>query len=197
MWWPFAQRGTRIDTAPAVRLIVEPPTDLGAFAVNNACIKLWLPEKLIHGLDTMSAAHGMSRPDVLRWLFFEHVYGRPALERLKEWKHQKDAEEAQRLERARAGVSDLMYSPKTAAPSERRITTHLLGKSIEDFKLLLPAPLKAELGKIAKAEDLGLSDYLRKTLVRILLGEGFHHQWRAAVGKLPAEAQQFEQDQTI
>ncbi len=193
MWWPFAKRGTRIDATPSTAVTFAPPINLGAFAVNNACIKLWLPEKLIHGLDTMSAAHGMSRPDVLRWLLFEHVYGRPALEKLKEWKRQKDAEEAQ----LRGVASEVMYSPKIAEPSERRITTQLLGKSVEDFKLLLPAPLKVELGKIATAEDLGLSDYLRKTLVRILLGEGFHHQWRTAVGKLPDEVQRFEQDQTI
>ncbi len=193
MWWPFAQRGTRVDLSPVAAFAVELPAELGAFAVNNACVKLWLPEKLIQGLDTMSAAHGMSRPDVLRWLLFEHVYGRPALEKLKEWKRRNDVEEAQ----LRGVASEIMYSPKTAEPSERHITAQLLGKSVEDLKLWLPGPLKVELGKIATAEDLGLSDYLRKTLVRILLGESFHHQWRTAVGRLPAEAQQFEQDQTI
>jgi hypothetical protein len=41
-------------------------------------------------------------------------------------------------------------------------------------------------------EELGLSDYLRKTLVRILLGEAFHHHWQQAIGKLPGEVMAFE-----
>jgi hypothetical protein len=55
-----------------------------------------LPEKLIEGLDALSSAHEMSRPDVLRWVLFEHVYGRPSLEKLKEWMRQKDKEDAER-----------------------------------------------------------------------------------------------------
>jgi cytidylate kinase len=77
--------------------------------------------------------------------------------------------------------------------SERTYTAQLLGKSVDDFKLWLPAPLKVDLEALAKAEDLGLSDYIRKTLIRILLGESFHHQWRKAVGKLPDEVRRFEQ----
>ncbi len=190
MWWPFAKRGTRIDAAPARALTVLPPADLAVFANNDASIKLWLTDKLVQGLDTLSAAHGMSRPDVLRWLFFEHVYGRPALERLKEWNRQKDVEEV----RHRAARPSVQQSPKSAEPSERRITTRLLGKSVEDLKLWLPGQLKTELENLARVEALGLSDYLRKTLVRILLGESFHHQWRSEVGKLPAEVLAFEQE---
>ena len=190
MWWPFAKRGTRIDAAPPRALTVLPPAELGAFAVNDASIKLWLPEKLVQGLDTLGAAHGMSRPDVLRWLLFEHVYGRPALEHLKEWARQKDAEE----ERHQAARLSIQQSPKSTEPSERKITAQLLGKSLEDLKLWLPGLLKTDLEKLASAENLGLSDYLRKTLVRILLGESFHHQWRSAVGKLPAEVLAFEQE---
>jgi len=190
MWWPFAKRGTRIDAAPLPALTVLPPAELGAFANNEASIKLWLPDKLVQGLDTLSAAHEMSRPDVLRWLLFEHVYGRPALEQLKEWKRRKDAEPA-RLQEVTACIQE---SPKAAESTERRITTQLLGKSLEGLKLWLPVLLKTELENLARAEALGLSDYLRKTLVRILLGESFHHQWRSAVGKLPAEVLAFEQD---
>ena len=190
MWWPFATRGTRINAAVDVALPVDLLADFGVFATNSACIKLWIPEKLTQGLDTLSAAHGMSRPDVLRSVLFEHVYGRPALEQVKEWKRQRDAEEARHI----AAVGRTMFSPKQA---ERQITARLLGKSVDDFKLWVPLPLKTELATLAKSESLGLSDYIRKTLVRILLGESFHHRWRAAVGKLPEEVWRFEQDQTV
>jgi hypothetical protein len=189
MWWPFAKRGTRVDAVTETVLPVVPPADLAAFGVNDACIKVWLPEKLTAALDALSATHAMSRPDVLRWLLFEHVYGRPALERLKAWKREKDAEVAQRV--AGGGV---MFSPKQTELSARGITAQLLGKSVEDFKLWLPLPLRAELVRLAAAETLGLSDYVRKTLVRVLLGESFHHRWQAAIGNLPGEVRQFEQD---
>lgn len=190
--WPFAKRGTRVDAVTEPVLPVAPPMDLAVFGVNDASIKVWLPEKLTTALEALSATHEMSRPDVLRWLLFEHVYGRPALERLKAWKREKDAEAARRL----AAELRVSFSPKHGEVSERKITTRLLGKSVEDFKLWLPSPLKAELATLAKVETLGLSDYIRKTLVRILLGETFHHRWQAAIGKLPAEVQRFEQDPT-
>ena len=199
MWWPFAKRGTRIDAHPAVVLPQVQPEDLSVFGTNDACVKLWLPEKLTQALDVLSATHDMSRPDVLRHLFFEHVYGRSALEHLKEWKRRKEAEEAEARRRAAELTaaapsvdSGVRFSPARAVPSERVITTQLLGKSYEDFKLWLPSLLKAQLSTLADQEELGMSDYLRKTLVRILLGEAFHHQWRAMVGKLPDEVRRFE-----
>ena len=100
----------------------------------------------------------MSRPDVLRHLLFEHVYGRPALEQLKEWKRRKDLEETARH---RAEEAPKVKYSLPRAPSERTITAQLLGKSVEDFKLWLPCPLKAELEKLAEFESLGLSDYVR------------------------------------
>ena len=198
MWWPFATRGTRVDAVQSSKLPVKLPDDLAVFAKNDACIKLWLPEKLTQALDAMSATHGMSRPDVLRSLFFEHVYGRPALDQLKEWKRKKDAEEEQRLEQSRIDDVGIQFCPSSEVQfSTRRVTAEFLGKSHEDLKLWLPSPLKSELDQLAKSENFGLSDYLRKTLVRILLGESFHHQWRAAIGTLPEEVRRFEEGQNI
>ena len=183
-----------MDTLPKLSLPANLPPNLSVFGTNDAVIKLWLPEKLILSLDSMSASQGMSRPDVLRWLLFEHVYGRPALEQLKTWKRQKDAEAAEARRRSVEQVVDsgIRFSPARVQFSERLITAQLLGKSIEDFKLWLPSPLKDQLETLSTMEELGISDYLRKTLVRILLGESFHHKWRAAVGKLPAEVRRFE-----
>ena len=192
-FWPFAKRGSRVDAVTEPALPAALPTDLAAFSRNDACIKLWLPEKLITALDALSATHEMSRPDVLRWQLFEHLYGRPALDRVRAWKREKEAGEARRQE-ARSASGGARFSPKQPTPSERQITTQLLGKSVEDCKLWLPSPLKSELENLAKAEGLGLSDYVRKSLIRILLGETFHHRWQAAIGKLPDEVRQFEQD---
>ena len=195
MWWPFAKRGTRVDVPIKLDLPVPLPGDLSVFARNDVCIKLWLPEKLTQALEQMSGSTGQSRPDVLRWLLFEHVYGRPAFETLKAWKQQRDLEERRRRE-AVADVSPLQVklSPARVHTAERTVTAQLLGKSVEDFKLWLPGALKQELQTLAALESLELSDYLRKTLVRVLLGESFHHRWRAMVGKLPDEVRRFERE---
>jgi hypothetical protein len=50
---------------------------------------------------------------------------------------------------------------------------------------------------LAQAENMGLSDYIRKTLVRLFLGEGFHHRWQAAIGNLPPEVVAFEDDRNV
>lgn len=211
MWiWPFSSRGSRGNGKSLDVLPVVLPTDLSVFGNNNACIKLWLPEKLTVTLDSLSDTHGMSRPDVLRWLLFEHVYGRAAFEQLREWKRRQEELKRQRVaewERKRqealarqpneAAVPqyDVKFSPaRFHEPSPRAITATLLGKSVEDFKLWLPQPLRDELVRLAAIETLSLSDYLRKTLVRILLGESFHHRWQQAIGKLPAEVSAFERD---
>jgi hypothetical protein len=55
---------------------------LEAFLVNDAVIKVWLPAKLSGRVDWLSAHHGSSRPDVLRALLFEHVYGRVTMRKL-------------------------------------------------------------------------------------------------------------------
>lgn len=195
MWWPFAKRGTRVDALFELDLPVQLPGDLSVFASNDACIKVWLPEKLMEALDRMSGATGQSRPDVLRWLLFEHVYGRPAFETLKSWKLQQDEIARRQREAAAAELPPVVarFSPMRSFPAERTVTAQLLGKSAEDFKLWLPAVLKREWQNLATLETLGLSDYLRKTLVRILFGETFHHRWRETVGKLPEEVRRFEQ----
>lgn len=204
MWlWPFSSRGTRGNGKSIEVLPLVLPKDLSVFGRNDACIKLWLPEKLTDALDALSNTHDMSRPDVLRWLFFEHVYGRAAFEQLRAWKRRQDelAEQraaelerqrrAQRVEDAEVRLSSL----RLGGDSPRFITATMLGKSIDDFKFWLPTPLKNELAKLAGIEGMGLSDYLRKTLVRILLGEAFHHNWQRAIGKLSAEIVEFEKKQ--
>lgn len=203
-FWPFSSRKSRGNGKSLEVLPLHLPEDLSVFARNDACVKLWLPEKLTDALGSLSDTHDMSRPDVLRWLLFEHVYGRAAFERLREWKRQQDELERQRREarlrhsRDQPGEDqfpDVRFSmPRSVGDAPRTITTTLLGKSQEDFKLWLPSLLKTELEKLARIEELGLSDYLRKTLVRILLGEAFYHRWQQAIGKLPAEVVAFERD---
>ena len=72
--WPYASRGSRFlgDAADRHPSRLNPED----FAHNDAVIKLWLPDRLLAAIDVLCDAHDASRPDVLRWLLFEHAYGR-------------------------------------------------------------------------------------------------------------------------
>jgi hypothetical protein len=175
--WPFATRGARIATE-LTRQSLDASPDYGAFGINDACVKLWLPERLTKVLDRLSAAHDASRPDVLRRLFFEHVYGREAFEELLAWQRRRQERLACEQEAVRFSL--------------RRNTIGMFGKASEDFKLWLPSPLHTELAALARQERMGLSDYLRKTLVRILLGERTYHDWQRAIGAVPEEWRRHE-----
>lgn len=190
--WPFAKRGARIDTE-LQRQDLDVPLDFSAFAVNDACVKLWLPERLTKALDRLSAEHDASRPDVLRRLFFEHVYGREAFQDLVAWKRRHD-EEARRAAQLEAEDLDMASPPRESA---RWHAIDRFGKASEDFKLWLPTQLQAELVKLAKADGMGLSDYLRKSLVRILLGERVFLDWQVAIGAVPDAWQAFETTEDI
>jgi len=79
--WPYASRGSRFLGDAADRH----PSRLNSedFAHNDGVIKLWLPERLLAAIDVLCDAHDASRPDVLRWLLFEHACGRTELAHLR------------------------------------------------------------------------------------------------------------------
>jgi hypothetical protein len=159
--------------------------DFNAFRSNDTNIKLWLPEKLTTALDRMSAVHETSRPDVLRRLFFEHVYGIEAFMALMAWKKQQD----DGARRAQLGVMGTVPEIKRSPP---RTNIQMFGKATEDFKFWLPSPLKREIQILSKTNQLGVSDYLRKTLVRLLLGERVYMNWQVAIGAIPKDWLEFE-----
>ena len=191
--WPFGSRGSRADVSQANAGHVA-VIDYVALERNDACLKVWLPKKVSDALDQLSAAHDSSKPDILRWLLFEYVYGRQEFENLIAWKERRDAESRGELD---DGATRIRFSPKLSGQikSPPRIASiEFLGKSTEDIKLLLPRLLKDELVMLADNERMGASDHIRKILVRVLLGEKVHQQWRAAVGSVPDDIRLAEAD---
>lgn len=179
--WPFSTRGARIDTELSLPPLNLTTLDFNAFRSNDTNIKLWLPEKLTTVLDRMSAVHETSRPDVLRRMFFEHVYGIEAFMALTAWKKQQD-DEVRKVGEKVPGIKRSM----------RRTNIETFGKATEDFKFWLPIPLKREIQILSTINQLGVSDYLRKTLVRLLLGERAYMNWQAAIGAIPQDWLEFE-----
>ena len=79
--WPYATRGSRF--MGDISEISPSALEAEDFSTNAVSIKLWLPEKLVAAIDVLCEQHDASRPDVLRWILFEHVFGRLELTHLK------------------------------------------------------------------------------------------------------------------
>jgi hypothetical protein len=183
--WPFASRGSRQVAAGQVFKDLPP---FEAFADDDAVLKVWLTDKLSERIDFLSERRDTSRPDVLRALLFEHLYGRIAYEELIAYGKKKRPVS---LPGATVGIPDeIRYSRREETPMDIKFC----GKALDDFKLHLPSRLKNDLESIAKIHGLTASSYVRKMLVMQLLGEGIHTQWQDAIGKIPAEIIQMELD---
>lgn len=181
--WPFASRRPRIERE---ELPKQPESDFNfaPFKINDVYIKLWLPEKITTALDRLSVEHEVSRPDVLRWIFFEHVYGRDLFVGLQE-----SLKLPQILfSRKRMGRDEV----DEVQPTARSVDMEYLGKSTEDIKLWLPTPLKDGLQELAKKNKQGLSDYLRAVLARHLFGERFYAEWQQALAAINQQAARHE-----
>lgn len=192
--WPFAKRGARASTPSPV---AASPLDYAAFAHNGTCIKIWLPGTLDQALNQLSVTHDDSKPDVLRGLLFEHVYGRQALEGLIAWKRRQDAEARRSAQEpdSRGLLREPLVNYQVARP--RIASIELFGKATIAIKLWLPQRLKDDLDTLARQEQLDRSHYIRKALVRQLLGELRHQQWRAAIGDLPADIRRVETEEEV
>lgn len=185
--WPYATRSSRF--MGDVSAISPSALENEHFGSNDVSVKLWLPEKLVTAIDVLCDQHDASRPDVLRWIFFEHAFGRVEFAHLQ---RRYDAwQEARARSRVVASVTRRSVEElPTLTP--RQINASLLGKATEDLKLFLPSRLKRELQDLAKRSGQPLSDYLRGALARQLLGERFFQDWQEALAEANAEAGRHE-----
>ena len=171
--WPFSNRGPRLDVEEAL-LKHKPEFNFAPFMVNDVYIKLWMPEKIVTAIDILSVKHDVSRPDILRWIFFEHGYGRELFAGL--------CAHAETL-KATGKDSGVLFS-HVQTQTERSVNQRFLGKANEPVKLWLPGPLQSTLQVLADSKDEALSDYLRSMLVRHLYGEHFYSDWQGELANI-------------
>ena len=171
---PFAKRGSRFDGDADEHF----PSDIRPrdFKDNKATIKLWLPSKILAGIDIIGQRHHAGRPDVLRAILFEHVYGRAELVQL-------DIRERRRRSKLMERMPDMRFmlrEPETY-DTARAITAGLIGKAEHDVKLELPTKLRDELVRLAEGANQPISEYIRGVLVREILGEALYQRWVRAL----------------
>lgn len=171
--WPYIKRRTPFHGDIRER---SPSQLVGErFDINDAAIKLWMPDRLLAAVDVLTFEQMMSRADVLRWILFEHVFGRAELAHLRE---------RQRLRDLNRLIDDRpMFSRKTAGASARALRVRFMGKSTEEMKVEVPSLLRESLLALASESGEALSEYVRRILARDLLPEREYQQWQAAIPK--------------
>lgn len=182
--WPFSARKPRVDEDEVISMQTK-DFDFASFATNDTYMKLWLSEKLTASLDALSVQQQVSRPDVLRWILFEHVYGHELFLGLVKYKESLEPPPA----------SDLRFSRKETEPkTERAVNLQYLGKVTENIKLWLPTPLKIELINLAEQHKQPLSNHVRAILVAHLFGQRFYSEWQSALLAINKEAEAKESE---
>lgn len=197
--WPFTSRSNRANAiAPPPRAL----PDFKEYIESKAKLKVWLPQVLVDRVNWVSNHEEASRPDVIRALLFQHLYGHVAYLALKDFKKKRDqagsalVNEGLRVERMR--VDALMHGQNSEIVQSRERSTsidlEMLGKSDEDITLTLPKQLKEDLASIAQIHRLTPSSYVRKMLVQMLMGEEAHSRWQQEIGKLSPDVEKIERE---
>ena len=191
--WPFSSRVSQ------ARTIAPEPKGLPNFkdfekSVVN--LKVWLPQILVDRVNWLSKDRDVSRPDVIRALLFENLYGKVAYDALVKSVAQERAEDALAVARQTLKVAsqpvlgDVVTSDGDVKFSRARSTAidlEHIGKSVGDIDVLLPSQLYQDLARLALQYRLSSSSYVRKMLVLQLLGEQVHTNWQDAVGAISEE----------
>lgn len=198
--WPFSKRSSQLHLiAPTPR---EQPV-FSEFEVSDVSLKIWLPQVLVDRVNWVSRETGASRPDVIRALLFEHLYGRVAYLGLVQYQQEKEQAEHRRkaLPATNNGhrLDCLVAGGESSdiIPSRSRDTSvdlAMLGKSDADLTITLPRRLKQDLATLAAQHKLMPSSYVRKMLVLLLMGEPMHTQWQQAIGKISADVARIESE---
>ena len=188
--WPYSTRSSQYG------VIAPKPKDwpdFDAFEKSDSSLKVWLPQILIDRINWVSKQREVSRPDIVRALAFENVYGRVAYEAL--IAHVAAKKNPHSIPNASGSIDQLLHG--NIRPSRQRTTQQdleHLGKSDEDLTITLPKKLKDDITQLAKLHKLTASSYVRKLLVLHLLGELVHSQWQKALGNFPADLDDLEAD---
>lgn len=191
--WPFSKRSSQ------AHLTAPHPQDMPNFSEHEKCdcsMKVWLPQVLVDRVNWVSRATDASRPDVIRALLFEHLYGRVAYLGLQRYQAEKEREASRRrpswssTAEGQAGEDEI----KVSRSRDTHIDLSMLGKSDGDLTVTLPSRLKQDLAELAQTHRLTPSSYVRKMLVLQLLGEPTHTRWQHALGKISPDVAVLERE---
>lgn len=135
--------------------------------VDNAAVKIWLPEVLNDCLAELADRLEQTKSDLARNALMIHVYGRYTFERLveqKQWRLRR----RQQVEDTRK--FSLMKTSLELRDSPRKAFIEAFGKNTEDLKVWMPRRLQEQVNALAIDVGLTLSEYMRRALTAYYLG---------------------------
>jgi hypothetical protein len=166
--WPFSKRGASMSAQANFQPMK--PLEPAQFANADAVIKLWLTEPVVEAIDLISIENDNSRPDVLRSILFEHIYGSAALVQFIQWRREQEfAQDSDHMMVSHVGAR---YSA-----TRRNADFETMGKANQDFKLHLAEVMRSDLDSLARSNGLTMGDYCRRVLVAHLFGMRHVEQW--------------------
>ena len=127
----------------------------------NVALKFWLPETVENKIDEMCSFQDTSASDLIRQILFIHLYGRYDLFGLIE----------RQIETFDLNNSHPQYSVKVVMDiSDNYSNPEPVEKSIADFKVWIPAKMKADIIFLAQKSGKKPSSYIREVIITHLFG---------------------------
>lgn len=134
--------------------------------IDDAVVKIWLPDSLDDCLSLLSERFEQSKSDLARNGLMVHLYGCYVFEQLvanRMWKLTRRVEKELEVRYNMQGMPALDDAPRPAF-------IKAYGKSTRDLKVWMPRRLKDGLSKLAIESGVTLSEYMRRALAAYYLG---------------------------
>lgn len=129
----------------------------------DVALKFWLPEYVERMIDRMCSFQDTSVSDLIRQIFFIHLYGRYDLFGLIE--RQDQTYNLQTRERVRFSLRALSVEEEVARSIEGKNT-----RNIADVKVWVPAKMKDDIRQLAQKAGKKPSVYVREVIITHLFG---------------------------
>lgn len=148
--------------------------DLGAaeWDSDDVSMKVWLPEEIEQMVGHLAQHFQSANSDVVRNLLICHLVGRLGYDeavKSNAWRPVRRGSDFEVPSFSRSGDAQDALFPRSA-PARRTAFIAAHGKSTEAFRFWLPQPMKSLLRELALAQELRLSEYVRRVVAEALTG---------------------------
>ncbi len=147
--------------------LAVPPGDWEGMNIDDAAVKIWIPEVLDQCLGALGVRFEQSKSDLARNGLMMHVHGRLVFEQLvanRLWKLTRRLERELIIKYSMGGIGI------TLEDDPRPAYIKAFGKNTCDLKVWMPVRLKESLRRLGFESGQTASEYMRRALTAYYLG---------------------------
>ena len=147
--------------------LAVPPGDWEGMNIDDAAVKIWIPEVLDQCLGALGVRFEQSKSDLARNGLMMHVHGRLVFEQLvanRLWKLTRRVEREQIIKYSMEGIGARLED------DSRPAYIKAFGKNTCDIKVWMPVSLKESLANLGYESGQTASEYMRRALTAYYLG---------------------------